>query len=85
MFPAAVRLNHFIPQEYNSEALMNPANDLQDKGASQQKSWLRRRHVQDRLLHLIGSHRYQYLDIPILAPTELFLRKSGGEMASQMP
>lgn len=36
------------------------------------------------MLHLIGSHSYQYLDIPILSPTELFLRKSGGELASQM-
>ena len=35
-------------------------------------------------MHLIGSHRYQFLDIPIISPTELFLRKSGGELASQM-
>ncbi|MDA0733753.1 MAG: HisS family protein [Chloroflexi bacterium] len=63
---------------------MKPVSDLQDQGASHQKSWLRRRHVQDRLLHLIGSHSYQYLDMPILSPTDLFLRKSGGELASQM-
>jgi histidyl-tRNA synthetase len=35
-------------------------------------------------LHLIGSHGYQFLEIPVLAPAELFLRQSGGELASQM-
>jgi histidyl-tRNA synthetase len=63
---------------------MRPVNDLQNKGPSLHDSWLRRRHIQDRLLHLIGSHGYQFLEIPILAPAELFLRKSGGELASQM-
>ena len=77
-------MNHFIPLEYNSEALIKAINDLQDKGKSSQDSWLRRRQVQDRLLHIIGGHRYQFLDIPIISPTELFLRKSGGELASQM-
>ncbi|HEU0021634.1 MAG TPA: ATP phosphoribosyltransferase regulatory subunit [Dehalococcoidia bacterium] len=63
---------------------MKAVSDLQSKGATLQNSWLRRRHIQDRLLQLIGSHGYQFLEIPILAPAELFLRKSGGELASQM-
>jgi histidyl-tRNA synthetase len=63
---------------------MRPVSDLQTKGTTHQASWLHRRHIQDRLLHLIGSHGYQVLEIPILAPAELFLRKSGGELASQM-
>jgi histidyl-tRNA synthetase len=49
-----------------------------------QQAWLRKRQVQDNLLRLFGSYNYQFLDLPILAPTELFLRKSGGELASQM-
>jgi histidyl-tRNA synthetase len=49
-----------------------------------QESWLRKRRLQDSLLHLFGSHGYQLLETPILEPTEMFLRKSGGELASQM-
>lgn len=39
---------------------------------------------QDKVIHLFGSHGYRVLETPILEPTELFLRKSGGELASQM-
>ena len=46
--------------------------------------WLEQRHCQDRLVALLGQHGYQLLDTPILEPTELFLRKSGGALASQM-
>jgi histidyl-tRNA synthetase len=49
-----------------------------------QESWLRKRRLQDSLLHLFGSHGYRVLETPILEPTEIFLRKSGGELASQM-
>jgi histidyl-tRNA synthetase len=46
--------------------------------------WLKQRRCQDRLADLLGRHGYQLLDTPILEPTELFLRKSGGALASQM-
>ena len=40
--------------------------------------------LQRRLSALLNSHGYQPLDTPLLEPTELFLRKSGGELASQL-
>ncbi len=49
-----------------------------------QDFWLRKRNLQDRLVQLIGSYGYRYLETPILESTELFLRKSGGELTSRM-
>ena len=40
--------------------------------------------VQSRLFEVIRRYGYLNLDVPILESTELFLRKSGGELASQM-
>ncbi|MCH7844120.1 MAG: ATP phosphoribosyltransferase regulatory subunit [Chloroflexi bacterium] len=40
--------------------------------------------LQDRLCQLLGSYGYRQLETPVLEPTELFLRKSGGELASQL-
>ena len=45
---------------------------------------LRREHLQRRLTALLASYGYLGLDTPLLEPTELFLRKSGGELASQL-
>ena len=47
-------------------------------------SWGRRQSVQKRLAKLFGVFGYQPLELPILGPAELFLRKSGGELAAQM-
>ena len=44
----------------------------------------RQRAVQDSLTELIGSYGYQLRETPILEATELFLRKSGGDLASRM-
>ena len=49
-----------------------------------QESWRQKRELQDRLLVLFGNYGYSCLETPILEPTELFLRKSGGELASRM-
>ena len=49
-----------------------------------QEAWLSKRELQDRLVELISGHGYHFLDTPILEPTDLFLRKSGGELASRM-
>ncbi len=49
-----------------------------------QESWERKRKLQDNLVELIGSYGYRRLDTPVLEPTELFLRKSGGELASRL-
>jgi len=40
--------------------------------------------VQSPISVIIGRYGYRILDVPILESTELFLRKSGGELASQM-
>ena len=42
------------------------------------------RALQDSLTGLIGSYGYQLRETPILEATELFLRKSGGDLASRM-
>lgn len=44
----------------------------------------RRDHIQRRITALLASFGYRGLDTPLLEPTELFLRKSGGELASQL-
>jgi histidyl-tRNA synthetase len=49
-----------------------------------QDFWLRKRDLQDRLVEIIGSYGYRFLETPILESTELFLRKSGGELASKL-
>ena len=45
---------------------------------------LRRERMQRRLTALLSSYGYRGLDTPLLESTELFLRKSGGELASQL-
>ncbi len=77
-------LNHFPRLKYNVRALNNVAFSRQTEGVASQESWLRNRQLQDKLLHLIGSYGYRYLELPILEPTELLLRKSGGDLASQI-
>ena len=48
------------------------------------ETWLRKRDLQDNLVSLIGSYGYQFLETPLLEATELFLRQSGGDLASRM-
>lgn len=47
-------------------------------------SWQPLMAVQEKLRTFFSLHRYQLLDTPILEQTELFLRKSGGEIAARM-
>jgi histidyl-tRNA synthetase len=63
---------------------MRPVKRLWGMYDLSQESWLRKRDLQDRLVRLFGSYGYRFLEMPILESTELFLRKSGGELASQM-
>ncbi|PKB80103.1 MAG: hypothetical protein BZY88_09885 [SAR202 cluster bacterium Io17-Chloro-G9] len=49
-----------------------------------QEAWRNRRDLQDRLCDLIASFGYSHLETPILEPTDLFLRKSGGALASRI-
>lgn len=50
-----------------------------DSGARQRKQ-----DVEQRLADFIGRFGYSALEVPVLESTELFLRKSGGDLASQM-
>lgn len=50
-----------------------------DAGARQRKQ-----DVERRLADFIGGFGYSELEVPVLESTELFLRKSGGDLASQM-
>ena len=50
-----------------------------DAGARQRKH-----EVERRLADFIGRFGYSALEVPVLESTELFLRKSGGDLASQM-
>ena len=49
-----------------------------------QQSWQPLSAAQDQLRSFFSLHNYKVLDTPILEPTELFLRKSGGEIAARM-
>ncbi len=42
------------------------------------------RRLQERFREFLSAHGYALLETPILEPTELFLRKSGGELAARM-
>ena len=44
----------------------------------------RRTAARDILQGHLASHGYRAIDTPLLEPTELFLRKSGGELATRM-
>ena len=50
---------------------------------SQESSYAKRA-MQDSVMQLIGGFGYRHLDTPILEPTDLFLRKSAGELASRI-
>ena len=49
-----------------------------------QKSWLELKSAQERLREYFALHGYNVLETPLLEPTDLFLRKSGGELAARM-
>ncbi len=49
-----------------------------------QESWRTARDLQDRVMDLIGGFGYRRLETPILEPTDLFSRKSAGELASRI-
>ena len=47
-------------------------------------SWRVKHDLQDSLVKVMAGYGYLRLETPILEPTELFLRKSGGELASRI-
>ena len=48
------------------------------------RSWAEIRRLQDCLRKLFDSHGYRTIETPVLEPTELFVRKGGGELANQL-
>lgn len=63
---------------------MQPVRRLPGMRYESPRELERRTAVQDGLRSLFSSHGYQCIDTPLLEPTELFLRKSGGELAARM-
>ena len=63
---------------------MEKLRHLQGTRDLSQKSWASLKTAQDRLRSLFASYGYRVLETPVLEPTELFLRKSGGELAARM-
>ena len=49
-----------------------------------QEFWLPLKAAQDRLREVFFLHGYRVLETPVLEATELFLRKSGGELAARL-
>ena len=48
------------------------------------KSWTILKSVQKALSDVFVSHGYRFIETPILEPTDLFVRKGGGEITTQM-
>ena len=62
----------------------NPVRRLPGMRDIPDSAYRRKQAVQRRLSAVIARYGYTTLDVPILESTELFLRKSGGDLASQM-
>ncbi len=65
-------------QSTNAVSRLPGMNDLPED------AWRQKSGLQERLCQLLGGYGYRQLETPVLEPTELFLRKSGGELASQL-
>ena len=50
----------------------------------QEEYWSQLRSCQDSVREFFALHGYQVLETPVIEPTELFLRKSGGELSARM-
>jgi len=62
----------------------NTVSRLQGMHDLSEDAWRQKLDLQERLCQLLGGYGYRQLETPVLEPTELFLRKSGGELASQL-
>lgn len=65
-------------------AVPNPVRRLAGMRDVSDNEFRSKQALQTRLSDAIGRYGYRSLEVPILEPTELFLRKSGGDLASQM-
>ena len=62
----------------------NTVSRLQGMNDLREDVWRQKLGLQKRLCELLSGYGYRQLETPVLEPTELFLRKSGGELASQL-
>lgn len=62
----------------------NTAANIRSRYDASHDAWQHLDELQKHLAKLLASHGYRRLETPMLEPTELFLRKSGGELASQL-
>ena len=62
----------------------NTVSRLQGMHDLPEDAWRQKLGLQERLWQLLSGYGYRLLETPVLEPTELFLRKSGGELASQL-
>ena len=67
-----------------SQQTTNPVSRLPGMQDLSEDSVRQKQGLQERLSLLLGGYGYQMLETPVLEPTELFMRKSGGELASQL-
>jgi len=65
-------------QSTNAVSRLQGMNDLSEDACRKKLS------LQERLYQLLSGYGYQQLETPVLESTELFMRKSGGELASQL-
>jgi len=62
----------------------NTVSRLQGMNDLSEDAWRKKLDLQERLCQLLGGYGYRQIETPVLEPTELFMRKSGGELASQL-
>ena len=67
-----------------SEQSTSTVSRLQGMNDLSEDAWRQKLVLQERVYELLRSYGYQYLETPVLEPTELFIRKSGGQLASQL-
>ena len=67
-----------------SEQSTSTVSRLQGMNDLSEDAWRQKLVLQERVYELLRSYGYQYLETPVLESTELFIRKSGGQLASQL-
>ena len=69
------------PRSRESRAAIDRLRGMVDVDAPDLRT---RRAILTAVHHTFGAHGYQQVETPVVEPTELFLRKSGGERVAQM-
>ncbi len=70
--------------QLNERTASRQIRSLVGMGDLDSQAWQRSDNVLDRLRVHLGSQDYQPIDTPLLEETELFVRKSGGDLAGRL-